>query len=142
MTQQPAKTIAGFSQLIQTLEGGALHADLTDQVQETINKMADYSAGPGNGRAVGEITIKLTFTQELETVKVRAKITDKAQEIPRRMSALFITPNNKLSLEHPMQNALPFGTVVKGGQAQQPNSMVVHSDTEQFDSQTGEIING
>lgn len=142
MSQNQLKTIAGFSQLIQTLEGGALHADLSDAVQSIINKMVEHSNGTGNGRSVGELNIKLTFGMELETIKVRAKIAEKTPEVPRRMSALFVTPNNKLSLEHPMQNALPFGTVVTGGQVQQPSAMVVHSDTEQYDRNTGEIING
>lgn len=140
MTQAPLKTINGFSHLIQTLEGGALHADLSDDLHNVLTEMATYSAGPGNGRSKGEIVITLNFEQELETVRVRAKVKTKTQEIARRMSALFMTPGNKLSLEHPMQNSLPFGTVVQGG-APRPHesAAVIHSGQEHYDRATGEV---
>lgn len=106
------KSINGFSHLIQTLEGGALHADLCDDLHNVLTEMATYAAGPGGGKAKGEITLTLSLEQELETVRIRAKVKTKSQEIARRMSALFMTPGNRLSLEHPMQHSLPFGTVV------------------------------
>lgn len=123
------KTISGFSQLVQTLEGGKLHADLSDEIQSVITTMSDYASGAGSGRAKGEITLTLSFDQELEQVKIRAKVKTKTQEVLRRMSALFVTPNNKLSLEHPMQNSLPLGTVVRSGKVEQPSAMVVNGDT-------------
>lgn len=106
------KKINGFSHLIQTLEGGALHADLCDDLHNVLTEMATYAAGPGGGRSKGEITLTIALEQELETVRVRARVKTKTQEIARRMSALFMTPGNNLSLEHPMQHSLPFGTVV------------------------------
>lgn len=139
-TPTTQKTINGFSHLIQTLEGGALHADLSDEQHNLLTEMATYAAGPGNGRATGELTITLSFTQELETVKVRAKVKTKSQEIARRASSLFVTPGNKLSLEHPMQNSLPFGSVIQGGAARpHEQAAVVHSGQEHYDAQTGEV---
>lgn len=140
MTEQ--KSIAGFSQLLQTLEGGALHHDLSEELHNTLTEMATYAHGTGGGRSKGKIVLTLDFEQEIDTVKVRANVKTKTQlqDIARRASQLFLTPGNKLSVEHPQQNQLPFGTVVAGGAPRMhEGAAVVHSGQEHYDQQTGEV---
>lgn len=78
------RTINGFSHLVQTLEGGALHADLSDAVHNVLTEMATFSAGPGNGKSKGSVTLTINFEQELETIRIRGKIDTKTPEFPRR----------------------------------------------------------
>lgn len=120
----PLKTITGFSQLIQTLERGVLHADLTDEIKNVMEAMAEFAAGPGNHKAKGSLTLTLDFTMELDTVRILPTIKTKLPELPRRPDMMFVTPNNNLSLEHPSQHGLPFDD------ARVRNAMVVSSDTD------------
>lgn len=140
--QNELKTISGLSQLLQTLEGGQLHADASEELHNMLVEMATYANTVGGGRAKSEMTITLSFEQELDTVKIRPKIKTKGQEIPRRATNLFMTPGNRLSMEHPMQNALPFGSVIQGGAPRKhETAAVVHSGQDHYDPETGEVHN-
>ena len=105
--QDPTKLITGFGHLISHLENGALNADLTTEMAEILKKNAEFAEGAGGGRATATLVVELTFTQELETVKIQGNIKSKTQKTPRRSSMLFVTPiEHRLSLEHPQQSSL------------------------------------
>lgn len=111
MSQERLKTINSATQLLQTLEGGQLHADLMSTIDDTISEMADYANGAGSHKAKGSVTLTIDFDLELDQLRIRTAIKSKSPEQPRRPSILFLTPGNKMSVEQPSQGALPFNAV-------------------------------
>jgi len=139
----PTKIISGFTHLLNTLQGGKFQADLSDELHNLLIEMGTYAAGPGNHRAKGKLTIVLDFEMELDAMRVRTNIVAKAPQLPSRPTMLFITPGNRLSLEHPMQDGLPFGVVDANTNAQQKAvsaTQVIHSGQEHIDAFTGQVI--
>lgn len=101
------KIISGFCPLVQKLEGGALEAELSQRIADMVVENAKHADGQGKGKAVSKMTLELTFTQEIDTVKIQAEVKVKLPKINRRASMLFVTPiEHQLSLEHPMQNSM------------------------------------
>lgn len=91
-----------FNLFLGSIEGGALHDDLSDEVRELNAALSEYAAS--NGVAKGSITIKLNFVLEKAgTLDVTADIATKTPKTKRERTVLWLTPGNNTSTENPKQ---------------------------------------
>lgn len=102
-----------FHILLSRLEGGLLHADLGDKLNELNGELAVHAAQ--NGKAKGSISLKLTFVHQRNgMVEVTADVKTDAPKTPRESSILFVTEGSNLTVENPKQQTLPLRDVNAG----------------------------
>jgi hypothetical protein len=105
--------IRSFSTLVTSLEDGALHAEITDEMKTLIADLQNHAAENG-GKPKGKLvlTIDLKFADGVFDVQSDFKIT--APKTTRRRTVLWSTPDNNLSRANPRQQELPLRTIDMG----------------------------
>lgn len=108
MSDQPQSAdelaiIHSFATFIQNLEGGALHAELSEKLQEICANMSDHSASTG-ATAKGKLTITLDFSLGRDRMfEITAEHKTMLPKEKRGRSVMWATPGNKFTLNHPKQ---------------------------------------
>lgn len=106
MTPQD-KNLNTFSLFIQHLEKGSLHSDLTDQVQECVNKIAEHAAeygGTHKAKLTIEIEFKLNDGDRVVEVQANSK-TNLPKKKRGRGGLFFCHPDGHLTLQDPRQRS-------------------------------------
>lgn len=99
-----------FHLMLARLEGGVLHAELTEKLQGLNGELATLAAS--NGKAKGALFLKLSLVHQRNgMVEVTADIKIDAPKTPRESSIFFVTEGSNLSVENPKQPNLPLRSV-------------------------------
>lgn len=101
-----SKTLERASDMVAVLEGGDLNHDLSNEIQKALAELQDLAPANGKGKVKGSVTLKIDFTVSGKTVEVDTNFTSKLPKRPRASSTYFITPDAKLSTDHPQQQQL------------------------------------
>jgi len=114
MAEQPADQIRSFSQLIGALEEGALHHELTQQIQEIVATLNNHRAEYG-GEPKGALSIALAFALKGSTIEITGKTTTTLPKASRERTILWTTGDNRLTRQNPKQMGLPFAADTRTG---------------------------
>lgn len=118
MLKEPPKL---FSQVLDTLEDGELHRELSRTVQDMNNDLGAIAAA--GGTAKGELTIKLKFSHDRNgTVQIASDIATKMPKATRQKSMFWLLPSGNLSGENPRQTKLPLRSVEAPGEVRAPEA--------------------
>lgn len=102
-TQVP--TVEGprsFAVLLQQLQDGALHPELSDLMQKLVLSLMKHTAH--FGKATGELTLNLKLVMASDfTIDITDKVTVKEPKTGRPRSVMWVTPSGNLSPENPRQ---------------------------------------
>ena len=99
-----------FAILLQRLESGELHQQLTDDVRDIVARLQDVEAAQG-GTPVGKLTLNISFKCDDGVITI---VADKKSVMPkeiRRKTMMWATPNNNLTSRNPHQHELPLRSV-------------------------------
>lgn len=101
----------GFAVLLQQVEEGALHAELSDELRDVcrdLHRMAkNYEQ-----KAKGSLTLVLELVADPSGIlTVKPSVTKKIPKAKRSGSAFWITGGGNLSVENPRQPRLPIREV-------------------------------
>jgi len=101
----------GFSHLLQQVQDGELHAELSENLQQLMKDLRLYS-DRFQRDAKGNITLSLNVTVHGNgSVSIMGDVKMKTPKTPRAPSTFFLTPGNNLTLENPRQQRLPLREV-------------------------------
>jgi hypothetical protein len=103
-----------FSILVQRLEGGNLHSDLTQAMQDVVAALQDSEREVG-GKPTGSITLALKFRLDGGIVEVRGEVKSTMPKVEREKTVFWATPNNNLTSRNPKQHDLPFRDIRSPG---------------------------
>lgn len=104
-----AKPIGQATEIIGILENGEVNSDLSDEIGRTLERLQDLADAAGKRKVKGSVTVKLNFEVSGKQVEIEADISSKTPKASRSRSFYFITPDHKLSTEHPQQQSMEFG---------------------------------
>jgi hypothetical protein len=105
VARDPAE-VATFGILLQKLEEGQLHQELTEKIEHIVELLNDTRAAVG-GCPKATITLKIGFKLEGETVDITGSFTTTEPKPVRMRTVLWTTPNNRLMTRNPRQGDLP-----------------------------------
>jgi hypothetical protein len=105
-----ADELRTFAQLLQHVQDGDLHVDLTNELRDLVASLENVRAEQG-GKPKGSIVLKLDFTLDSGVFEVVADYAIKAPKIARSKSHFWATPDNLLTKRNPKQAELPLRTV-------------------------------
>lgn len=91
-----------FAQFIQSLEDGALHADLTAHLQEINHKLSQHVIDHG-GKPKGSLTLKIDFRLDQGVFEIDAKAVVKVPDEPRGRSIMWALPDGRFTGTNPKQ---------------------------------------
>jgi hypothetical protein len=86
--------------LLGTLERGQLVQDFQTSIDEVLAKLAVLGE---RGKAKGSVALKIDFTVEDSVTEIKAAIIAKTPQADRPKTVLFVTPDGRLSTDHPKQ---------------------------------------
>jgi hypothetical protein len=99
-----------FAQVLDSLEDGDLHRELSRVMQEMNNDLGSMAAA--NGGAKGEIKLTLKFIHDKNgTVQIASDLSTKMPKASRTKSMMWLLPSGNLANENPRQTKLPLRTV-------------------------------
>ena len=104
-----AKPIGQATEILAILEDGTLNADVSREIQRTLEALQDVADPSGKRKVKGSVTLKITFAVSGRQVEIEADIASKTPKASRSSTFMFITPDHKLSTDHPSQQQLEFG---------------------------------
>jgi len=104
-----AKPLSQASDIVAVVEDGELNHDLSAEIQKVLSELQDLAPASGKGKVRGSVTLKIDFTVSGKTVEVDTTFASKVPKRPRSTSIYFVTPDAKLSTEHPQQESMQFG---------------------------------
>lgn len=111
MTKDAKEGARAFSVLVQQIEEGALHSELSEKIQEVCADLACYSAEYACD-AKGQIKLTLDLkVMRNGTVNVGSDVVTKTPKRKRAASTFWLTKGNNLSPENPRQTKLPLREV-------------------------------
>jgi len=100
----------GFSVLLQQVQDGELHGELSAEVQKLVSQLGDHAL-KFQRPSKGSLTLVLNFTAVGATVEVVGEVKVKAPKNPRQRSVFWATPGGNLSVDNPRQTKLPLREV-------------------------------
>lgn len=110
ISRPPEGAIRNFSQLIQYLEDGQFHSNLTVAMEKLIREINDHAMI--GRKAKGKITITIDLTSDRGAVEPSGHYTVKGPPEPRLRSAfLYITNGGFLSARDPRQGQMTVHSV-------------------------------
>jgi hypothetical protein len=102
-----------FAQVLDQLEDGELHRELSQKLQEMNNELGSHAAQ--NGAAKGELILKLKFAHDRNgVVEVTSDLAIKMPKTARARSVAWLAPSGNLLPENPKQTKLPLRSVGEG----------------------------
>lgn len=112
--QRDPAALYNFSNLLGVVQDGALHSDLSKQLQELIGDLQNEFMNSG-GAPKGEIAIKLNFKLEDRVIEVTGDFQVKGPKPVRGRSIFWVTPDNMLTQRNPQQTDM-FRDVNRGSE--------------------------
>ncbi len=103
------KPLSQASDIVAVLEGGDLNSDLSTEICKVLSELQDLAPANGKGKIKGSVSLKIDFIVSGKTVEVETNFTSKVPKRPLSTSVYFVTPDAKLSTDHPQQEAMEFG---------------------------------
>lgn len=101
----------GFSVLLQQIDDGSLHAELSETTQKLITELTNQADRYGT-KTKGSLTVTLAFTANTKgNVEVVSEVKTKTPKEKRMPTVMFVTPGGNLSPENPRQQRLPLREV-------------------------------
>lgn len=94
-----------FAQLVQFLEDGDLHKELSDKLQEIHNGLRDHALAFG-GKPKGQLALKLDFKLDAGVFEIVASVSTKLPEAPRGRTVAWATETGHFSASNPRQLGL------------------------------------
>jgi len=91
-----------FSQLINEIEDGLLHQDLSIALQDMVAGLIDHRAEMG-GKPKGTITLKLDIRLDGGTMDITPEVKIAMPKVARPKTVFYPTPENNLSRTNPRQ---------------------------------------
>lgn len=117
MTEKADEAPRGFAVLIQQIEDGECHGELSEAVQTMTQKLMDHLEKYGVD-AKGSITLTLGFAARRNgTIEVQADVKAKHPKAKRAGSVFWATKGGNLSVDNPRQTRLPLREVPNGAAA-------------------------
>lgn len=111
MSEKKKEGPRGFAVLVQQIDDGVLHAELSEAVQEITSKLAEQ-AGHTGLTAKGALTLTLGFAAKKNgTVDIVADVKTKMPKPVRGGSVFWVTDGGNLSPSNPRQQRLPLREV-------------------------------
>ena len=95
------KGIRDASTVIGLLEDGALTADLSKKLSETIETLRERAGH--SGTAKGSVTLTLNLMVDGSMIDIDAAMSAKVPPEPRRKSIFFVAEDGSLATENPKQ---------------------------------------
>ncbi len=102
------KTLDRASDIVAVLEDGDLNHDLSTEIHKVLSELQDLAPANGKGKVKGSVTLKINFAVSGKSVELDTEFTSKIPKRPRSTSVYFVTPDAKLSTDHPQQERLSF----------------------------------
>jgi hypothetical protein len=110
----------GFAVLLQEVEDGELHTDLSTQVQALVKSLTEH-AYFYNAAAKGKIALTLNLKcDERGVVEITSEVKTTEPKRRRAKSTFWATDGNNLSPNNPKQTKLPLREVPRGASAEVP----------------------
>jgi len=107
----------GFAVVLQQIDEGALHGELSERLQALTKEIAEHVASSGND-ARGSLTLTVSLAGRRNgTIEVTGDVKIKTPKVRRGGSVFWPTKSGNLSTENPRQGRLPLREV-PGGAAQ------------------------
>ncbi len=111
MAKESKEGVRGFAVLLQQLDEGSVHAELSEVVQRVTKELSELSDANG-ATAKGSITLTLSLAARSNgTVDVNADVKVKTPKPRRAASTFWATASGNLSPENPKQTRLPLREV-------------------------------
>ena len=104
-----AKPLSQASDIVAVLEDGDLNNDLSAEIQKVLAELQDLAPANGRGKVKGSLTLKIDFMVSGKSVEIESSFASKLPKRPRASSTYFVTPDAKLSVDHPQQRNMEFG---------------------------------
>lgn len=109
--EHPEEGPRGFAVVLQQVDEGSLHGELSETLQKVTRELAEY-ADKFTTVAKGAITLTLGFAVDPNgTVTVEGDIKTKLPKARRARSLFWLTKGHNLSAENPRQTKLPLREV-------------------------------
>lgn len=102
----PPMDTKAFAHILQQLEDGQLHHDLTEAIPELIAALHEAAIENG-GTAKGALTLKLAFKLEGGVLQIDSGYALKLPEHKRLRTITWVTEANGISFSNPRQLGLP-----------------------------------
>ncbi len=103
-----SKPLSQASDIVAVLEDGDLNNDLSAEIQKVLTELQDLAPTGGKGKVKGSLTLKIDFSVSGKSVEIESSFASKLPKRPRATSTLFVTPDAKLSMDHPSQERMNF----------------------------------
>lgn len=111
MTKKKDEGPRSAAVLLQQIDDGELHAELSETIQRVSSELVEI-AEHASGKASGTITLTLKLAAKSNrTVAVSAALTSKTPKVVRPGSTFWLTDGGNLSPENPRQAKLPLKPV-------------------------------
>ncbi|MEO6575503.1 MAG: hypothetical protein ABIP89_16765 [Polyangiaceae bacterium] len=118
-SEDPGKEAANegpraFGVLLTSLDDGALHAELSEEVQKVTSALVDLVEKYGVDQK-GQITLVLNLKAlRSGMITVTSDVRTKTPKVRRGGTAFFATKAGNLTVDHPRQEKLPLREVPRG----------------------------
>ncbi len=99
-------TVRSFSTLVAGIDDGALHHELTREVDRIV--LALVEAGIEGGGSTASLSLKLSFKRDGRQIDVSGTVGAAMPTKPRGKSTFWVTADNQLTRRNPRQQDLPF----------------------------------
>lgn len=111
MTKKKDEGPRSAAVLLQHIDDGELHAELSETIQRVSSELVEI-AEHASGKASGSITLTLKLAAKSNgTVAVSADVKSKTPKVVRPGSTFWLTDGGNLSPENPRQAKLPLKPV-------------------------------
>ncbi len=104
-----AKPISQATDIIGIIEGGEVNQDLSLEICRVLEQLQDMADPSGKRKVKGSVSVTLNFEVSGKSVEIVAAIASKTPKRARGTSFYFLTPDAKLSTDHPQQQSMEFG---------------------------------
>ncbi|QRM55121.1 hypothetical protein [Sinorhizobium sp. BG8] len=98
------KKIRDASMIIGMLENGQFNPALSEEIGDTLKKLADMSDENPHATFKGTTTVKLAFSVKDGMVTIGVEMDSKTPKRPRKNSVFWVVEDGALSTEHPRQH--------------------------------------
>lgn len=111
----------GFSVILQELEDGSLHTELSELLQSTCSAIGAHAEA--FGKASGGLTITLRLSTERGgPMRVDAELSSKTPKVGRSQTIMWLSKGHNLVPHNPKQTRLPIRDVsAPEGEARDPD---------------------
>lgn len=120
MPEKKEEGARGFAVVLQEIEDGELHKELSARLQKLVSALTEH-AYFYNSSATGKLTLSVALKcDEKGVVEIVSDVKTTEPKRKRSKSTFWATDGNNLSPSNPRQAKLPLREVPRAGQAEVP----------------------